>query len=201
MTDEEKLAQWMVILAGKLYSSQITANEVIRQMKLCTRRYEDTLKQQSILPIDLPQDEKPLPKIAVLEEDAKEIFAYWQARSGKSKALYTNDRVSKIKARLSEGYPKQDLKKAVDGMLADPWCVQHGVNDLMQCFGSGSKLERYRDAVRQNWAPVDEAPANTPDDALANKLRALRKEASEAKSRGMKEKYVQILEQIRSISG
>ncbi len=81
-----------------------------------------------------------------LSSSVKEIFEYWQEVMNHPKAKLTPGRRQKIKARLTQGYSIEDIKKAIDGCKASPHHM--GQNDTGTVYDaielickSGEKLE------------------------------------------------------------
>ena len=56
----------------------------------------------------------------------------------------TGKRVSKIRARLGEGYSPDQLKDAVLGCLSNPFNVERGYTDIELICRSQAKVEQYR---------------------------------------------------------
>lgn len=78
---------------------------------------------------------------------AKEIFQYWQAVMGKSKARLTPGRKTKIKTRL-KNYSVADIKQAIDGCRASAFHMgandnRTQYNDLTLICRSDEKLEGF----------------------------------------------------------
>jgi len=91
-------------------------------------------------------------------KQVREIFEYWQKTLGHPKAKLTNDRRTKILARLKEGYTVEQCKRAIDGCKASPFHMgdnpqgpfhmgdnpQGKIYDsITLIFRSGDKLEQF----------------------------------------------------------
>lgn len=77
----------------------------------------------------------------------REIFAHWQAATGRPGARLGKDRAAKIAARLREGYTPEQIKDAISGYAASKF--HRGENDqgtrydtLELICRNGEKLER-----------------------------------------------------------
>jgi hypothetical protein len=73
------------------------------------------------------------------------LFDYWRTQCGHPKALLTRDRVTKVLARLREGYSVEDIRRAIDGAAKHAYVNDRGVryDDLELICRSGSKLEGF----------------------------------------------------------
>lgn len=76
---------------------------------------------------------------------ARRVFAHWQAACNHPTARFTNDRRSKVEARLREGYTEQQLLAAVDGAARAPFTNEQGktFDDLELICRTGSKVEGF----------------------------------------------------------
>jgi hypothetical protein len=76
----------------------------------------------------------------------KEVYDYWRERLGKTDARYAKriapNRASKIRKRLEE-FTVVELKRAIDGVAADPWADRPRNNDLTLIFRSQEHVERF----------------------------------------------------------
>jgi uncharacterized phage protein (TIGR02220 family) len=78
-------------------------------------------------------------------DDIVEIFTYWQNTTGHPHTKMTGDRVTKIRARLREGYSKDDLKQAINGAARNPWKIEGRVyDDIASIFKSGRAVDDMR---------------------------------------------------------
>ena len=82
-----------------------------------------------------------------LTEDVKEIFEYWKNTLNHPKAIYSNDRINKIKARLKEGFTVDDCKKAIDSISKSPYHM--GDNDKNKKYDSVEMI--FRNADKLEW--------------------------------------------------
>ena len=84
----------------------------------------------------------------------EEIFNTWIQVMAKSRAKLTPNRKAKIKARLKEGYTRDDIELAIMGCRAsgfhmgdNPGRVKY--NDIELICRSGEKLESFMDRTEQ----------------------------------------------------
>ncbi len=75
----------------------------------------------------------------------REVFEHWTAvRGGRKGIKLTQDRRRKVAARLREGYTVEDLKEAVDGMMASDFHKSKGFQDLIHACKSGERVDHFR---------------------------------------------------------
>ena len=82
---------------------------------------------------------------------AMEVFTYWAHARHRAlglngdgpKQIPTQRRLSKVKARLGEGYTVTDLKRAVDGVLASDYHLRGGYTDIELICRDQAHVERY----------------------------------------------------------
>lgn len=146
--------------------------------------------------------EVPAPKS--LTPQVREVFDYWQRRLGKKAAKLTSDRISKIQARLREGYTVKQIKVAVDSLASSAW--HRGENDKSRAFDditlicqSGSKLEGF---IEMGDAGVSPAPTieHSPVEGADDRLTELRREAQEALKEGKMDAYSEAQRKIKSLT-
>ena len=87
---------------------------------------------------------KPDPHAA----DIKTIFDHWRSATGRSRAKLNDTHKGHIRARLREGYTVDELIRATDSCVADPW--HQGENDrgtpyldIKHIYGSQERTERH----------------------------------------------------------
>jgi hypothetical protein len=92
----------------------------------------------------------------------REVFDTWRVACGHERAKLTQDRRSKVRARLREGYTSSDLMEAVHGAAIGAYVDGRGHkwDDLTLICRSGTNVERFI-AIRQ---------ANTVGDELRGKF-------------------------------
>jgi len=74
------------------------------------------------------QDATRNAKTSTIKKDAEDIFLFWVRVMGKAgRIVLSKKREGKIKARLSEGYTKKDIKTAIMGCRKSPF--HRGEND------------------------------------------------------------------------
>jgi hypothetical protein len=81
---------------------------------------------------------------------AQRLFGEWSDLTGRKRARPTPDRLTKIIARLREGYSEEEIRRAIRNVASSEW--HRGQNDhgkeyieLSMICRSGEKLEHYRD--------------------------------------------------------
>jgi len=98
--------------------------------------------------------------------DVMAVFEYWVAararavnRNGKGPTPKpTQGRLSKVRARIQDGYSIEDLKTAVDGCLGNPFNIEGGFTDLELICRSDAKVEQYL-----AWAKKHRPPPSPTD--------------------------------------
>lgn len=81
--------------------------------------------------------------------EVNEIFDYWVKVMGKNKsAKLTNDRKTKIKTRLKDGYTVDEIKEAIDGCASSAYHMGQNddgkvYDDIALICRTGSKLEGF----------------------------------------------------------
>lgn len=151
-----------------------------------------------------PVAEVPKPKS--LTPQVKEVFDYWQRRLGKNAAKLTNDRVSKIQARLREGYTVAQIRAAIDALSTSAW--HRGENDKGRAFDditlicqSGSKLEGFIEMAGESGiSPAPTVEDHSQDDVPNDRLAELRREAQEALKEGKMDAYSEAQRAIKSLT-
>lgn len=81
-------------------------------------------------------------------DDHKAVFEHWQSVHGKTNAKLIKDRLSKINARLKEGYTVDQLKRAIDGCKLSPFHMGDNdnrtlYNDLKTILRDGAQVEKF----------------------------------------------------------
>lgn len=106
------------------------------------------------------------------KEKIKEVFDYWKEALSHSSTKLTPDRVTKIRARLKEGYTPGQLKQAIDGCRASPFHMgdndtktKHDGIDLI--FRNSAKTDYF---IEFAPGPKTNSPAPEDDLALANRM-------------------------------
>lgn len=85
----------------------------------------------------------------VAPDDVKIVFDHWRHVMDHPKARLTQDRRTKIKARLAEGYTVEDLKRAIDGCKASKYHMGGNDNGTVHdriglIFRNGEKVEQFQ---------------------------------------------------------
>lgn len=83
---------------------------------------------------------------------AKEIFEYWQKIMNHPQSKFTNDRKTKVEARLKEGYTKEQIIQAIDGCASSEHHMGKNdqgtvYDDLTLICRNGSKLEWFMNNI------------------------------------------------------
>lgn len=119
---------------------------------------EATLKHSQKSDTDKPLT--PLSKSDDLDGADMEVFEYWRTRRaqviGKDSGppmQPTAKRMSKIRARLKQGYSPDQLKQAVDGCLSRQHNVDGGYLDIELICRDQTKVELYRTAAKKAGRP------------------------------------------------
>lgn len=117
-------------------------------------------------PIDRPTDtgtstgteeNPPPPSLALVNEtptepdDEQRVFDAWLAtlpEASRGRTRFTDDRRRKVRARLNEGIPVEELIEAAQGWQHDDWPERPNRNDLELLMRSGSNVEKFRDLWR-----------------------------------------------------
>lgn len=77
-----------------------------------------------------------------------QVFEHWRRVTDKPKATLTQERASKIRARLSEGRTVRDLTDAIDGAMLSEHHVQGGYLDLVTLFKNATVTEQHMERLR-----------------------------------------------------
>ena len=88
------------------------------------------------------------PVVGVEKTDgAHALFDYWRTECGHSQAKPTRERLSKIRARLAEGYTAEQVRAAIDGAARAAFTNDAGkrFDDIELICRNGSKLESFID--------------------------------------------------------
>jgi len=104
--------------------------------------------------IAIPMAEPPLPPARREDREiVNEIFLYWARVTERPVAKLTTERITKIRARLREGYSPDDLKAAISGCATSPFHAgendrQTRYDDLAFVLRNGSQVERFKDMAK-----------------------------------------------------
>ena len=113
-----------------------------------------------------------------LREQAREVFDFWVADTGKKRALFDGKRESRIKARLREGFTVEELKAAIRNRKNDPFLMGKSrgsdgkvYDEIDTLLRGAAQVERLRDLV----APLNgSAPQSRADAQLERQLERVR---------------------------
>lgn len=134
------------------------------------------------------------PKNQEMLEAWGRIFNRWKAQVGKN-AKKTAGRRQKVIARLRAGYSEAAIKTAIDGCLADEWCIEKGKTDLVYICQSDERLEEFIEKA----GGMPDRPEKVIPDEKREKLERLELKAMEALERGDTKTYEALQEQIGRI--
>jgi DNA-binding transcriptional ArsR family regulator len=83
--------------------------------------------------------------VPVPQDDARALFDHWRERCGHQQAKPTRERLSKIRARLSEGYTADQIRQAIEGAGRAAFTNDTGkrFDDIELVCRNGSKLESF----------------------------------------------------------
>lgn len=77
-------------------------------------------------------------------EAVRRLFTYWQAQCDHARAKPTQDRLTKIRARLREGYTEADIRRAIDGAATAAYETDgRRFDDISLICRNGAKLEDF----------------------------------------------------------
>jgi len=161
----------------------------------------------------LTQTHSPTPTIASARKldpsDAicRRVFAHWTRELDHSGAKPTVERITKIRARLRDGYTESDMIAAIDGCANSPF--HRGENDsatkyddLTLILRNGSNLEKFKEKAPKSFGGYEtpESVGETPEDAerLAQAA-ALQRQAKAALKSGNVEEYNELLRSVRAL--
>lgn len=84
-------------------------------------------------------------RISARGEDVRAVFDAWQEFCRHPRAKLTQDRRQKVRARLREGYTREDLIQAVRGAAKGAYVDARGVkwDDLSLICRDGTHVERF----------------------------------------------------------
>lgn len=130
-----------------------------------------------------------------------EVFEFWQRCMGKDAAKFTPERRAKIRARLSEGYKIEDLKRAISNVSESNFHMGENdgarpYNDLTLILRTGTKLEEFRDIG--NRAPEPER-RGAPQSDFEAKIRRLSAEGAQQMKEGNVDAYNDTQREIRRL--
>lgn len=74
--------------------------------------------------------------------DVQRIFDHWKAARGKTRATLTENRRSKIKARLRD-FSADELTRCIDGVALDPWEDRPRHDDLTVVLRNSEQVEKF----------------------------------------------------------
>ena len=91
---------------------------------------------------------------------AKAVLDAWVEATGRNaaKVRMNGKRLAAVKARLREGYTKEDLIAAVQGIARSPWHMGDNpegkrYDDMLLAIRDGERVEKFRDLLAEGTAP------------------------------------------------
>jgi len=111
--------------------------------------------------IQKTKKQKPKEKKGEFASELAEIFDYWieKRRSvGLKKAQQTKKRVSKVMARLRDGFTVDDIKQAIDGCFSSEYHRENGYLDMELICRDEGKVEMFMAKVK----PIAKEPRREP---------------------------------------
>lgn len=121
-------------------------------------------------------------------DDWKRVFAYWQQATGSERARPNAEKRGKVLARL-KSYSPEDLMRAVDGCLADPWHVEKRKHGLAYICQSDEKVERFLELA-------GEAPLMMAREGADRSVQAMEAAAMQALEDGDMEAYERLQQEM-----
>lgn len=125
-------------------------------------------EESAVTPVGRPADSDMAPVVrrtpsgqtmTGLTIAARKLFNEWVEATGRKQSRPTADRITRVIARLREGYTEDEIRRAIRNVAASEW--HRGQNDrgkeyvdLSMICGSGERLERYRDMDQVPDAPT-----------------------------------------------
>jgi len=180
MTDQQHIIGELARAIGFVASGSPEWQDIIRGLA----RGLDTQRS-------LPGIEAPAPKVdidASRKVTAMELFRYWQRECGHGTAKATPERLTKVMARLREGYSSAEVRKAIDG-------AKHGAyendgkryDDLELICRNGSKLEDFIQRGEKATGAIVVEEVSTG--GLEEQITALRRTMAQLKRDGRTTEY------------
>ena len=123
---------------------------------------------------------------------ALEVYAYWLKATGRNAAAYkfTNERRSKVLARLKSGASVMDIKAAIDYVSTNDWHQGKNDNsqkydDLITICANDTRVENYRNLSRNyDESPGAERSGGGSELATMGEAEQLNREAKTALKKG-----------------
>ena len=142
-----------------LFCPKMVREAYLRQVKVdAGRKGGLKRKQQSELLLESEEEAKQPPSVSVSVSSSKKelhLFEFWRKR--REEIVGTNagprmqpnkKRMSKIRARMKEGYSVDSLKEAVEGCLMTPHNLNGNFTDIELICRDQQHVEMYRDTFR-----------------------------------------------------
>ena len=114
---------------------------------------KDVHSSSSGLPEQVPKKETCRPN--GLDDDTRPVWEYYVQQYGKlvsdkgaDRLVPTKKRISKVRARMGEGYSEDELKRAIDGVLNSEFHRENGFTDLELICRDQGKVEQYLARVK-----------------------------------------------------
>lgn len=139
-----------------------------------------SLKSEGGVPISPPALTDKQRTAAAIQQ----VFEHWRRVTDKPKATLTQERASKIRARLGEGRTVRDLTDAIDGAMLSEHHVQGGYLDLVTLFKNATVTEQHMERLRGSGSQQRTEAIENSD-----RIGELRAALARAKSDGDVETY------------
>ncbi len=140
----------------------------------------------------LPGMEPPAVKVPVDESrklTAMELFRYWQRECEHTAARPTPERLSKVVARLRDGYSAAEIRKAIDGAKHSAFENDDGkrFDDLELICRNGTKLEQFIERGLKSTGDIVVEQASTG--GIEEQIAALRRTMAQLRKDGRTTEY------------
>lgn len=140
----------------------------------------------------LPGIEAPPPKVGV--DDARkvaamELFRYWQRECDHAAARPTPERLTKVVARLRDGYSPAEIRKAIDGAKHSAFENDDGrrYDDLELICRNGTKLEQFIERGQKATGAIVVEQVSTG--GIEEQIAALRRTMAQLRKDGRATEY------------
>lgn len=119
------------------------------------------------------------------------LFLFWKEQTNHPQARPTPERLSKIMARLREGYSEAEIRKAIEGAGRDPYVAESGTrfDEIELICRNGTKLEAF--IARGVTAAGPIAVDTTSSSPLEERITDARRRLAALKRAGRETEYQQ----------
>lgn len=123
------------------------------------------------------------------------VFDHWRKATGHERARASPERVTKIRARLRDGFTVEQLLSAVNGCAASEFHSTNGHNDLTLICRDASHVEKFLQVAEEKGAQHREVRQATPAEAERERLKT---EIAEARKEGRIHDYNRLVRDLRA---